>query len=206
VPAHDVVAKVGREPRVGHAPDLGRDEAPVTILAAEASQGPGHSLFTAPTTVDVRRVEERHTLIDRRAQDAVGGVIRHLAPLGTQLPTAETDLGDATTVSGKDPGVHARIRCACRPRGESSAGNPPRQTDATLGPQPTRISRIPWRSMTAWERATATPIQTASEQPSRWPQPNMPMTGNPTRFQAAAAGVDRCPSWRKEQMPCSGPN
>ena len=88
---------------VGAAAHLGGDG---DVGVGSLAQQPADESLAAAVAVDIGRVEERHAGVDRRVQNAHRVVLADVAPVGPELPAAQTDHRDRATGPAESACLH----------------------------------------------------------------------------------------------------
>src|SRR5271157_41089 len=99
MPAHRGAGEILRPAGIAEASKLGGDEDPRVRFLEEAADQP----LAAAGSIDVRRVEKIGARLVRGTQRGEGGVLRDLAPIGTQLPRAQSLLACGKLRAPKNP-------------------------------------------------------------------------------------------------------
>jgi len=92
------------------------------IAAAPLAQEPAHEPLAAPVAVHVRRVEEGHAGVGGRVQRCHRVVLANLAPVGTELPAAQSHYSDGSSRASQLPFLHGPDPMGCLRRLPLQAG------------------------------------------------------------------------------------
>ena len=75
-------------------------------IAINRLQEPANNAFAAAFSINISRIEKRHTCVVRSAQYTQGGFIIHVSPIAAKLPTAQTNFRNTRPTFGKRSIIH----------------------------------------------------------------------------------------------------